>query len=249
MLLGLLFITETTQAQARRKYKPKKRATSSKTKQTDNTVIGFRVGGTAAGVNINENEFPVTGDYQFFPGLQGGLIINIAKNDTFSIQPEVLFTQKGYHIEGIYNDSSGSPLPDSYLKVRNQYIEVPVLAKLAVGNSAVQFVVNGGPYLGYWLNSKIEQRTAAGDSSYTLKFESRPVTEAPQVRVEPRRLELGGVVGTGIKTITPRGTFTFDLRYHFSITDSNKYSSDRPENLSKVRNKYFSASVGYILRN
>jgi hypothetical protein len=73
-------------------------------------------------------------------GFHGGVLVNIPLNDRFSLQPEVLYSQKGTH-----EDNSST-------RVRLSYVDVPVLLRMATGAGGL--FLEAGPQVGYLAGSE-----------------------------------------------------------------------------------------------
>jgi hypothetical protein len=76
-------------------------------------------------------------------GFHVGGIANYAFNESWSIQPEVLFSTKGYSFEVL----------DETSNVTFSYIEIPVSVKYTLSNS-LNF--SAGPYVGILMSAKAE---------------------------------------------------------------------------------------------
>ncbi|WP_276359184.1 porin family protein [Daejeonella sp. H1SJ63] len=133
---------------------------------------------------LNLSNIIKTGDNNFStdfkPGLNAGLVLEIPIVKTFSFEPELMFSQKGYK-------TSGTSLlggPNEY-SVTTNFIEVPILAKF---NASDRFSIVLGPQVSF-LTSTTEKFTE-GSSSYQNT-----------IREENDRLKkslAGGVAGFGI---------------------------------------------------
>ena len=89
-------------------------------------------------------------------GFNGGGIVNFGIDDMFSIQPEVLYSNKGYKIKGGTNG----------LRVALNYIDVPVLVKLATGSTGLFFEL--GPQVGFRLAADLKDNdNSASFKDYT----------------------------------------------------------------------------------
>ena len=80
--------------------------------------------------------------------LGAGFNIPLGQDGFFSIQPEILYTQKGYQTE-TFNKADSRKGEYTF-----NYLEIPVLAKIAFGTETIKGYVNAGPSLGYGLNGK-----------------------------------------------------------------------------------------------
>ena len=80
-------------------------------------------------------------------GFHGGVMVNFALNSQFSIQPEVLYSQKGALGAGNSN------------RIELHYVDLPVLLRVATGPGGLYIEV--GPQLGYLAGSRasIDTRT------------------------------------------------------------------------------------------
>src|SRR5260221_4263340 len=104
MILGVAFIPVAATAQ-----------------KAGDLTIGVMAGSTYSKVSQSSQSGDVKFDYKV--GLLAGGFLGIAVNDVFSVEPQVLFSQKGTKVKGTGSNSSmeGS--------ARITYIEVPVLGK------------------------------------------------------------------------------------------------------------------------
>ncbi|NEM99230.1 porin family protein [Pontibacter burrus] len=156
-------------------------------------------------------------------GLQVGAVANIKFSEMFSVQPELMFVQKGY--EFTFDDRKATGKYD--------YLELPVLAKISIGNGPLQGFVTAGPTLGYWASGKDTYKTDRFEISEDVDFDDDELLE--------KRFEFGGSIGLGLAYNTGLGTFNFDARYHTGFTSA--YESDNNE---KLRNSGISLSVAYL---
>ncbi|WP_426058862.1 porin family protein [Hymenobacter sp. B1770] len=87
-------------------------------------------------------------------GLLGGAFANFGLSDLISIQPEVLYSQKGAQSESM-NDA----------KFKLNYIDVPVLVKVNAGG----LFFEGGPQVGFLAGAKITDGTTSVDVKDNFK--------------------------------------------------------------------------------
>lgn len=126
------------------------------TAEAQTTSFGPRVGANFSTLRVFEGEKVYPPQYKenimYTTGAQFGAVVNISLSGRFSIQPEILYSQKGYkaQISFVEND----PVGDMREKLRMNYLEVPVLAKLSFGSEKLQGFLSVGPSLGYWMNGK-----------------------------------------------------------------------------------------------
>jgi hypothetical protein len=158
--------------------------------------------------DINEQ---FVGDFDYGPkaGLTFGIATEIPLGgDKFSLQPELLFHQKGYTSK--YTDSE---LSSSYTTTLN-YLEVPVLARVNFG----KFYATTGTYVGFGVGGKYK-----GSDSYmgftqehegNVKFGAEPDNYAGSNQYI-NAVDFGFQFGAGMKV----SVVVIDLRFGLGLTD------------------------------
>lgn len=139
LVIGVMFININT-ARAQLKY-------------------GVKVGGSFANVNgVNYDRSARTG---FLIGAYADFSL---PNSPVVIQPELLYSQKGYKANNV------STFAGSYdITYKLDYLEVPVLAKLSFGNSgSLTPHVYAGPYLGFNITHKAEAQGKSSNISQNI---------------------------------------------------------------------------------
>ena len=119
--------------------------------QAQSIKYGIKAGASLTNVTSSnqENKF----------GFNGGGIVNFGIDDMFSIQPEVLYSNKGYKIKG---GSNG-------FRFALNYIDVPVLVKVATGSTGLFFEL--GPQVGFRLSADLKDN----DNSFSFKDYTKSV--------------------------------------------------------------------------
>ena len=112
------------------------------------------------GGKLGVNFAKVTGDgtdkVEMNTGLAAGVFINIpVVPSLLSIQPEILYSQKGFKVE---SELLGVNVTS---KTWINYIEIPVMAKVTI--PVVPIYAMAGPYVGYALNGKIDVNGTSED--------------------------------------------------------------------------------------
>ncbi len=119
-------------------------------------------------------------------GFMAGVGVNLPViEDLFSIQPELLYIQKGSAFEAEDFDFKFSQTLN--------YIEIPVLAKLAFGGDMVKFHIAAGPSVGFGLGGNYKLTAPSGKpgaypfaDSRTCQSLHRAHRGHPSSRIEPR---------------------------------------------------------------
>ena len=74
----------------------------------------------------------IDGKLGYQPGYTGGLVLNLGVSKSFSIQPEILYSQEGVRIKN----------GDDYLASQVDLVTIPILLKLAMGGSGLKFFIS-----------------------------------------------------------------------------------------------------------
>lgn len=188
--------------------------------------------GVKAGANLSNLAGNVVNQDQYKNrwGFQGGVLLNIGlvDGDFFSIQPEVLYSQKGFRyadqvIAGYRNTGN----------VRYDYLDVPLLFKIKT--QGVFFEV--GPQYSYLMNVSTDRVQTLNGS--TIGTAGSGTSNLDNVN----RNELGYVGGIGFQS--DQG-FLIGVRYNGAFTDFSKdgYSNNEFRN---ARNSAFQGYIGFVL--
>jgi len=218
-----------------------------------NTGFGMSIGftiplfGLKAGINLtgwkiidNDGSFNLL-DVIYRPyeayntfGYQFGGIYEIGVSDFISIQPELLFLQKGVKF-----------IPSGLTSVRDytislNYIELPVLMKFKFGDQdKTNFFVTAGPSFGYTASGNTKLVTAIFGGS---KEEERDLSFNSDDDGY-RRFETSASLGLGLALPIGNGKLVFETRYLLGLSDLN--FDDNAE--VTMKNRGLSLSAGYMV--
>ena len=191
-----------------------------------------------AGISLSNVNFDAEEDGQKSNlGLVAGVGFNIpiTSDNFFSIQPELLYVQKGFAVEDQGVNTK------SYFN----YIDLPLLLKINFGGETVKAYVNAGPSFGYWLGGKIK----VDDESAKIKFGDADNITADEVTLNKEdwnRLDIGLQFGGGVGFGLGPGSLLLDARYGFGFTDI--YSVENaPDSENKSKNNVFQVTLGYAI--
>ena len=197
-------------------------------------AIGVKFGGNLA--TWNGDEEILGGDPGSNLGFLFGGVFEINISDLISIQPELLYLQKGIKDETSFNDPIQGPL-SSKSKITLNYIELPILLKLKFGDTqGTNFFFTAGPSFGYAANGKslfefetvIDGETIEDD----IEFDDED---------EFSRLELSASLGAGVSFSVGPGKLFFETRYLLGVTNLVDDETD-----AKIKNVGFSLSAGFL---
>ncbi len=190
--------------------------------------------GVKAGANLSNLAGDLVNQDQYKNrwGFQGGVMLNFGLGDILSIQPEVLYSQKGFK----YADQQVTSPIGTFRNtgsVRYDYLDVPVLVRVRA--AGVFFEV--GPQYSYLMN-------VSTDRTQTLNGNVVGNSGSGTSNLDNvRRNELGYVGGLGYQA---ENGVMLGVRYSGAFTDFAKdgYSNNEFRN---ARNSTFQAYVGVLL--
>ena len=171
--------------------------------------IGYLDLGIKSGTTISsiKKELPSGTEQNVKMGFQIGAVGNFGITDKLSIQPEIIYSQKGDVIDAGFGKT----------KTRENFFGIPILAKfkfIQVGK--MKFYANGGTYTNVLVGGKIIYT----EGEYHLDKE------------QYKTVDFGFNVGTGFQYDLDNGDLLFDLRYDFGVVDFDEISTGRNTNKS-----------------
>ncbi|MBO2012061.1 porin family protein [Hymenobacter negativus] len=146
--------------------------------------------GVKAGASLSSLSGDNTGDAKSTLGFVGGLAANFGFSDLISLQPELLYSMKGFKQE------SGSDKINSHLN----YLDIPVLLKV----NADGLFFEAGPQIGFLLSQK---------TTFDIQGQSIPDNTST---TGLRKTDLGYVVGLGYQLSSGP---SIGIRYNGGISD------------------------------
>jgi hypothetical protein len=156
-------------------------------------------------------------------GFQAGLSFDLGLSKNFTIQPEVLYIQKGGKSTYVFNADN-----KVVSRLYYNYVEVPVLAKLKFYNeNGSGFYLLGGPFVGLALGGKSKTTTTLLGNTTTSEDEFNFDNDDAADR--QRRTDWGVSFGGGVKF----GHVFVDARYNLGInnlldSDDNNQNDNAP---------------------
>jgi hypothetical protein len=189
--------------------------------------------GVKGGLNLSNVSGDLANDdlYHVRAGGHIGAIVNVSLIKNFlSLQPEVVFSQKGFTYDNREVTTSGVTTRFEGSR-RYQYLDVPVLLKLQAG----PLYVEAGPQYARLLNLRDETRVTT-NGQQAAQFTTLSVEDV-------NRNELGYAVGLGLQS---KGGLLLGLRYTGAFTDFAK-KSFRDRDMVNARNSVFQFSVGFLV--
>lgn len=187
--------------------------------------------GVKAGANLSNLSGNVVNQdfYKNRWGFHGGVMVNFGLGDIVSIQPEVLYSQKGFK----YSDTQIGTIRNTG-NVRYDYLDVPLLVRVR----AAGLFFEVGPQYSYLLNVSTDRTQTVGGT--VVGNIGSGTTNLDNVR----RNELGYVGGLGYQA---SNGVMLGVRYNGAFTDFAKDGYSSNNEFRNARNSTFQAYVGVLL--
>ena len=151
-----------------------------------------------------------------------GVTAEIEMSDTFSIQPELLYSGQGF--TGSEMDNSTGVDVNIDLKGRVNYLNLPIMAKYYVSEN---FSLEAGPQIGFLLSAESETEVSGGGISETEEVDFKDDLKSTDFALN---------LGAGYKLDSG---LNFGLRYSMGLTDVPDEGS------SDFKHSVLQLSVGY----
>jgi hypothetical protein len=186
--------------------------------------FGIRTGANFSNIHRVFPQDDVDFETDDLPGYAAGLVAEIGISRAFAIQPELLFTRYGYRMEEDFMDETMKA------KIRYNYLQMPILAKLRLGNNFSGFNVAIGPHLGYGI----------GDLRATVELgDEKEEEDVTWDEAHLKRVDYGITGGIGATF----GNLGLDFRYQFGLANI----LDEPLEGYKMSNRNFQISLAYLI--
>lgn len=183
--------------------------------------VGFAQSGIGVRVGINQAQQSVMVDsirQGTVTGISAGLVGKIDFGDLISLQPELVFIQKG-----------GELAFGDFVRSRTEvdYLELPLLIRLDIGGDKFGIFGLMGPSFGYAVEGTIKDLTTG--TSDQIIWNDKP------------RFEVGGHLGGGMYIGLGIGQLTADIRMQYGFSDSELSSQ------IEVKNQGMGINFGYLV--
>lgn len=176
--------------------------------------------GVKAGLNVANQKYSSSGismSPKSLIGFHVGVIADMPLNEKFSIQPGLLFSQKGAKMD----QNSVTE------KAIFNYLDIPINAVYKIDAGGVKVLLNAGPSIGYALGGK-----------YKVDSESEDI-EFGSEDGKYKRLDLGFGFGGGVQF----GSVIASLNYNLGLANIINSPSGADY---KIKNNVFSISLAYL---
>jgi hypothetical protein len=178
--------------------------------------------GIMGGVNLATISGDDVGNADNRTGFLGGIYVTVHLTNTFAIQPEALYSQRGAS-QDIDSESSAT--------FKLDYIDIPVLLRydIPVAGPIRPFFV-AGPAFGL----QVKCAVSAEGNGASASVDCDRIGEESEVQFEKRTFDLSGVAGAGLDFNLGGHTLMIGARYQHGFSDVVKDASVRSRTWSVV---------------
>lgn len=81
-------------------------------------------------------------------GVTVGILGEYGFKDWLGVRAEFVYIQKGYKMDRLYDET--------WQQRRDNYLELPVMARFSFGSDKIRGFLHAGGYVGYWMNSRVK---------------------------------------------------------------------------------------------
>ena len=186
-------------------------------------ALGF---GVKAGLNMSSLSSNVDDELKSKMGFAAGAFVNFDLGKGLSIQPELLYSQKGAKYSETIDGESYT------LSMNLDYVDIPVLVKYAfqMPDSALAPCLYAGPYFGFKASAKFKY-DLAGETG------SEPIEDL-------KSTDFGMVFGGGLDFALGTGKLTLDVRYALGMQNLAVDTGDG----ETTKNGVFQVLLGFRFR-
>lgn len=155
--------------------------------------------GIKAGANFSNYYVHDVSDQDLKTGYHLGVFFKAPINDRVSLQPEVLFSQKGSTLYYRNTFASGT------LDLTMNYIDVPILFRVDV---VPGFYISAGPYMSFLVNATVKDMDPNGSTKFEDELDKSDFNE----------FDWGMSGGVGFEI----GAFNIGARYNYGLVTVGK---------------------------
>ncbi|MFW6080031.1 MAG: porin family protein [Gemmatimonadota bacterium] len=189
-------------------------------------TLGAKAGATFATVGGDE---AVSDAASNRTGLSFGATAEFGVSPLLSIQPELLFVQKGAE----FADSDFGDATFNF-----NYLEIPVLAKISVPSAGL-----ASPYL--YVGPSISFQSGCSISSEDQGVSAELDCDNDLVDIPTNSVDFGFLGGVGLGVGMGPGEVAVDVRYNLGLADV--VDTPEGEDVTSIKNRAFGVSLGYAV--
>lgn len=177
---------------------------------------GLKAGVNFSNLRYSSDDMSFDEDEKSLTSFHVGCVIEIAFDDKFSLQPELLYTSTGTAAKGTESGISYEG------KLKFDYLSLPIMAKYYVAEG---FSLEAGPQIGFLMSAKV----SADVEDYG--------SDSEDIKDDTNATDFGVAFGAGYKM---ENGFFLNARYALGLSNMAKDSDDE-----WVKNGNIQLSIGY----
>ena len=168
-------------------------------------------------------------------GVQYGAVVIIPLKGNFSIQTELLFTEKGYR------EDFGSS--EVYDELTAHYLEIPGYLHVQKDLYKLKFFTNMGFYMALWRSGTYKSRLELGGEILTEYYAFTGTFDADGF--SDNRKDFGLSLGLGFIYPVNNSNLMLDLRFNRGLVDPNNLENPPTDYIAQF-NKNWALSLTYL---
>jgi hypothetical protein len=193
LIMSMIFLSATTFGQTKSLESKK----TNESKKTAKTYLDLMVNVVSTSLNYGAANSALTDYKKTNNGIQAGVSFQAGITPAFSLVSELYFMRKGGKLK------TDNPLTNSESSLRFNTIELPVLARLHLG----QFYMNAGPSIAYSFSGTRKLEDVSTKLSFANSTESF------------KRFDAGVQMGGGVAFPFKQKRIALDIRYNYGLTN------------------------------
>jgi len=144
-----------------------------------------------------------------------GIALEQEFGSVFALETGAYYVPKGFTIKQRFDQQIlGMNIPLGYtLHTNINYVQVPLFAKVKLGNDQVRAILKAGPRISYATHGRLN-----GKANALLQFNVLDIP-LPMDALGMNRLDIGAVFGTGVEFKTTAGIISLEANYDMGLTD------------------------------
>lgn len=201
--------------------------------------------GISGGANLANFTGTDSKDFGYKFGFSAGVVANFGVSDMFSVQPEVLYSEKGFNTSDVlFSRATGTGAQQYQATVKQtlRYIDIPILLKINTGDAGKGLFFELGPQLSLLAGARTfsDDNNLAGATNAYFTRDAGPVSVRLGTGREGfNKALIGYVGGIGYQLTSGLG---FGLRYTGDFAQVYKDGYLAPN----VHNGVFQFNVHYM---
>jgi hypothetical protein len=192
--------------------------------------------GVKAGLNLakmldKDSSTTYSDNFKMKPGINFGATTEIPVSESFSIEPGLFFSNKGYKMQ----DSAAS------LKFNLSYVDLPINVVYNIDLDYLKVSINAGPYLAIALKARAKSNEKIFDDGHGNKVDKVNLNLGRYKSDEAKQVDYGVSLGVGAEI----NSICFGVQYSLGLANI----TTNTENQNIFKNRVIGITVGYKIKS